>query len=54
MKYMKCVFLDRSDMRQSLKCLEQCVEILKQGHSMVIYPEGKLDEGLAVAEFKKG
>jgi len=54
MKYMKCVFLDRSNTRQSLGCLEQCVEILKQGHSMVIYPEGKLNEGGAVAEFKKG
>ena len=54
MKYMKCVFLDRRDMRQSLKCLDHAVEILKQGHSMVIYPEGKLTEGGAVAEFKKG
>ncbi len=54
MRFMKCVFLDRSNIRQSLGCLEQCVEILKQGHSMVIFPEGKLNEGGPVAEFKKG
>lgn len=54
MKQIECVFLDRNDKRQSFKCLDQCVEILKKGRSMVIYPEGRLDEGKEVAEFKKG
>ncbi len=54
MKYMRCVFLDRSNIRQSLGCLEQCAETLRQGYSMVIFPEGKLNEGGEVAEFKKG
>jgi len=54
MKYMKCVFMDRSDLRQTLICINQGIEFLKQGHSMVIYPEGKLSEGQTVGEFKNG
>lgn len=54
MKYMKCVFLDRSDMRQTLRCMETAVDTLKDGHSMVIFPEGKVNEDGVLGEFKKG
>lgn len=54
MKKMICVFLDRNDLRQAFNSLEQCVDILKKGRSMVIYPEGRLDEGKEVLKFKKG
>ena len=54
MKYMKCVFLDRSDIRQTLHCMEAAVEILKSGHSMVIFPEGRVNEDGVLSEFKKG
>lgn len=54
MKYMQCVFMDRSDIKQSLKCINQGVEFLKQGHSMVIYPEGRIVEGELIGEFKRG
>ncbi len=54
MKHMRCVFLDRKDMRQTLKTMEHCVETLKNGHSMVIYPEGKLSDCDVMNEFKKG
>lgn len=54
MKHMKCVFLDRSNPRQMLGCIEEATNTLRNGHSMVIFPEGKMriDEG--VSEFKKG
>lgn len=54
MKYMKCVFLDRNDIRQMFKCIEEATELLKKGHSMVIFPEGKLSECDEVGEFQKG
>lgn len=54
MKQMKCVFLDRSNARQMLMCIEKATDFLKNGHSMVIFPEGKLSEGDDVAEFNKG
>jgi 1-acyl-sn-glycerol-3-phosphate acyltransferase len=54
MKYMKCVFLDRKDIRQTYKCIEKGISLLKEGHSMVIFPEGKLNSGGEVAEFQNG
>lgn len=54
MKYMKCVFIDRSDIRKTLHCMEAAVDILKSGHSMVIFPEGKVNEDGVLSEFKKG
>lgn len=54
MRYMRCVFIDRNDLKQTFRCIGDCARLLKEGHSMVIYPEGKLDQGKAVNEFKKG
>lgn len=54
MKLMKCVFLDRGDIKQTFTCIEEGVNFLKQGHSMVIFPEGKLSDDDTVGEFKKG
>ena len=34
------VLLDRKDHRQGLKCVLQCVDHLKNGISMLVYPEG--------------
>lgn len=54
MKSVKCVFLNRSDARQSFVCINQAVEYLKTGHSMVVFPEGKLSDGNSTNEFKRG
>jgi len=45
MKYMGCIFLDRKDVRQSLKAINQGAELLKKGHSLVIFPEGTRSKG---------
>lgn len=54
MKYMGCVFLDRSDIKQTFLCINQAIENLINGQSMVVFPEGRLNDGGPTLEFKKG
>lgn len=54
MTHMKCVFMDRSDIRQSLKVINQAADHLKEGYSMVIFPEGTRSKGETLGEFKPG
>lgn len=54
MKHMHCVFMDRSDVRQSLKTISEAADYLKQGYSMVIFPEGTRSKGTGMGEFKPG
>lgn len=54
MKLGKCVFIDRDDARQSLKAINEGIEILKGGHSMVVFPEGTRSKSSKMLEFKKG
>lgn len=54
MIHMKCVFMDRSDIRQSLKVINQATDYLKEGYSMVIFPEGSRSQGETLGEFKPG
>ncbi|MBU7006854.1 lysophospholipid acyltransferase family protein [Phosphitispora fastidiosa] len=54
MQKMKCVFIDRGNMRQSIKAIQRCIEVIKEGQSMVIFPEGTRSKGPDMGEFKKG
>jgi 1-acyl-sn-glycerol-3-phosphate acyltransferase len=54
MKYMHCVFMDRKDVRQSLKAINKGVKFLKEGYSLVIFPEGTRSEDGSLREFKPG
>lgn len=54
MRNVGCVFMDRNDIRQSLKVMNEAVEIIKSGQSMVIFPEGTRSRSDKIAEFKKG
>jgi len=54
MEQMHCVFMDRSDRRQSLKAIKEGVEKLQNGHSLVIFPEGTRSKTSQVGEFKSG
>jgi 1-acyl-sn-glycerol-3-phosphate acyltransferase len=51
---MKCVFMDRNDIRQSVQAINEGVDLLKQGYSMVIFPEGTRSKGETMGEFKQG
>jgi 1-acyl-sn-glycerol-3-phosphate acyltransferase len=54
MNHMQCVFMDRSDIRQSLKVINQAASHLRDGYSMVIFPEGTRSKGNELGEFKPG
>ncbi len=49
MKYLHCSFLDRSDIKEGLKTILGCIDMVKAGTSIFIFPEGtrnKNDEEL--------
>ena len=54
MKYIHCVFMDRSDIKQSLKIILEGIEVLKNGHSLVVYPEGTRSQCDEMHQFKHG
>lgn len=54
MELMQCVFMDRKNMRQSVQAISDAVETLKNGYSLVIFPEGTRSKGGPVAPFKAG
>ncbi|WP_294743678.1 1-acyl-sn-glycerol-3-phosphate acyltransferase [uncultured Exiguobacterium sp.] len=54
MNLMGCVMIDRKDRRQSLKAIRSGVDTIKDGQSMIIFPEGTRSKGGPMAEFKAG
>lgn len=54
MKEMRCIFMDRDNIRESVKSINEGIDYLKNGCSMVIFPEGTRSKGVKMNEFKKG
>lgn len=54
MKRLHCVFMDRENIREAIKAINEGIENLKKGYSMVIFPEGTRSKGKDIKEFKKG
>lgn len=54
MKSIQCVFMDRDNLRQSAESIVKGINILKSGHSMVIFPEGTRSKGGTHSDFKAG
>ena len=54
MRQLRCIFLDSKDPRQSMDCLKQAQELLREGYSVVIFPEGTRNNGGELGEFKAG
>ena len=54
MKYMGSVFVDRSDSRQTCLNINKAVDNLNRGQSMVVFPEGKLNDGVQTFAFERG
>lgn len=51
MKYMNCLFLEREDIRQGLQTILEGIELLKNGTSIYIAPEGTRNKGEELLEF---
>ncbi|MBZ4646415.1 MAG: 1-acyl-sn-glycerol-3-phosphate acyltransferase [Petroclostridium sp.] len=54
MYYMNCIFIKRGDARKALEAINQGVEVLKEGYSLVIFPEGTRSKDGNLGEFKPG
>ena len=54
MRRIRCVFMDRKDIRQSLKAINEMGENIKNGYSMWIFPEGHRSCGGPMSPFKAG
>ncbi|MCL1924255.1 MAG: 1-acyl-sn-glycerol-3-phosphate acyltransferase, partial [Defluviitaleaceae bacterium] len=54
MKQLRCIFLDRKDLRQGAKAILEGIETLKEGYSLVVFPEGTRGEGGEMLPFKTG
>jgi 1-acyl-sn-glycerol-3-phosphate acyltransferase len=55
MKYINCVFIDRDNIKDGLKSILTCIDLVKRGISICIFPEGtrnKTDEDILT--FKEG
>lgn len=51
---MRCLFLDRQDLKQGLQIILQAIDFVKAGHSMWIFPEGTRSHTDEMLEFKEG
>jgi 1-acyl-sn-glycerol-3-phosphate acyltransferase len=49
-----CVFMDRSDLRQSLQVIQQGADFVRAGKPMMIYPEGTRSSSEDMLPFKPG
>jgi 1-acyl-sn-glycerol-3-phosphate acyltransferase len=54
MRQMKCIFMDRNDIRKSMVAINQGADYLREGYSMVIFPEGTRSGKKEMGEFKAG
>lgn len=50
----RSLFIKRGDARESLKTINEGAELLKEGYSLIIFPEGTRSRGSKMAQFKPG
>lgn len=54
MELMNCVFLDRENIREGIKGINQAISNIKEGSSMLIMPEGTRNQEKEMLPFKQG
>lgn len=54
MKELKCVFVDRDDMKAGIEAIKNMTDVVNDGYSAVIFPEGTRSRDGEVGEFKGG
>ncbi|MGL4948602.1 MAG: lysophospholipid acyltransferase family protein [Mycoplasma sp.] len=53
-KYINTIFLDRENLRDAIRVLEEERVLLTKGKTVVIFPEGTRNDGEELLEFKSG
>lgn len=54
MRELRCVFIDRDNARASMQALNEAIQWVSEGYSMVVFPEGTRSKTGKMAEFKAG
>ena len=54
MTELNCIFIDRDNARQAMDSLKKANELLSEGYSVSIFPEGTRSKGGEIKEFKSG
>ena len=54
MKLLRCIFIDRKDLRQSARAIARGIRDLQAGRSLVIFPEGTRSKSGVMKRFKEG
>lgn len=54
MRLLRCPFLDRDNIKEGLKTILKGIEYIKDGTSIVIFPEGTRNNGEGLLEFHSG
>ena len=54
LKRSNLISIDRSDPRKAMKSLDEAIEKIQAGASVIIFPEGTRDAGKEVSDFKRG
>lgn len=54
MRLIRCLFLDRDDIKQGMKTILKAIEQVKEGYSVYIAPEGTRNHGKEMLPFKEG
>lgn len=54
MTYIHCVFMDRSSLKTAATAIIEGIKSIKEGHSLVIFPEGTRSRSNQIGDFKGG
>lgn len=54
MKEIHCVYVDRADMKAGIEAINKMIEVIGNGYSAIIFPEGTRSKTGEIGEFKGG
>lgn len=54
MREIHCVYVDRADMKAGIEAINKMIEVINDGYSAIIFPEGTRSKTGEIGEFKGG